>query len=68
MFPYTEKCTESEHDIQNDDLLYTINQKCQSTFDILDLGGRNENVQKTNFYSVICIICIIQILHFLNVL
>ena len=36
MFPYTEKYTESESDIQNNDLLYKIDQQCQNTFEILE--------------------------------
>ena len=35
MFPYTEKYTESESDIQNSDLLYKIYQQCQITFGTL---------------------------------
>ena len=38
MFAYTEKYTESEYDIQNDHLLYRIDQKCQNTFEILENG------------------------------
>ena len=34
MFPYTEKYTESESDIQNNDLLYKIDKQCQNTFEI----------------------------------
>ena len=37
MFPYRLKYTESEYDIQNNDLLYKIDQKIQNTFEILDL-------------------------------
>ena len=36
MFPYRVKYTESEYDIQNNDLLYKIDQTCQDTFDILE--------------------------------
>ena len=32
MFPYTEKCNESESDIQNNNLLYKIHPKCQNMF------------------------------------
>ena len=31
MFPYRVKYADSESDIQNNDLLYKINQKCQNT-------------------------------------
>ena len=33
MFPYTEKYTESESDIQNNNLLYKIHPKCQNSFE-----------------------------------
>ena len=33
MFPYRVKYNESESDIQNNDLLYKIDQQCQNTFD-----------------------------------
>ena len=36
MFPYRVKSNESEYDIQNNDLFYKIEQKCQNTFDILE--------------------------------
>ena len=35
MFPYRDKYTESESDTQNNDLFYKIDQKCQTTFEIL---------------------------------
>ena len=34
MFPYTEKYTESESDIKNNDLLYKTHQQHQNTFEI----------------------------------
>ena len=37
MFRYTVKHTESEYDIQNNDLLYKIDQQYQNTFDFLIL-------------------------------
>ena len=33
MFPYGVEYTESEYDIQNNDLLYKILQECQNTFE-----------------------------------
>ena len=33
MLPYRVKYTESEHDIQKNDLLYTLHQQCQNTFE-----------------------------------
>ena len=37
MFPYRVKYTESEYDIQNNNLLYKINQKCQNAFGMLEV-------------------------------
>ena len=45
MFPYRVKYTESESDIQNNDLLYKIDQQCQNTFEILKNGKKNEKTQ-----------------------
>ena len=36
MFPYTEKYTKSESDIQNNHLLYITHPKCQNIFEYLD--------------------------------
>ena len=36
MFPYTEKYTESESDIQNNDLLYKTHQQHKNTFEMLE--------------------------------
>ena len=36
MFLYRVKYTESESDIQNNDLLYKIDQQCQNTFECLE--------------------------------
>ena len=46
MFPYTEKCTESEHDIQNNNLLYKTHQQWQTTFGHLEKFGKFENGQQ----------------------
>ena len=46
MFPYRVKYTESESDIQNNDLLYKINPKYQNTFDLLENVGKFEKEQK----------------------
>ena len=67
MFPYTVKYNESESDIQNNNLLYTIHHKCQNTFERsehFENKKRNSNEYKneTIFYFVICINCIIHIL------
>ena len=57
MFPYTEKNTESESDIQNNNLFYKIDPKCQNTFICLETFGNCpkmfENVQKLRF--IFCI-------------
>ena len=34
MFPYTVKYTASEYDIQNNNLLYKLDQQCPNTFEI----------------------------------
>ena len=40
MFPYRVKYTESEYDIQNNGLLYKIDQICQNTSEILEKEKR----------------------------
>ena len=45
MFPYTVEYTESESDIQNNDLLYKIYQKCQNTFEMLEIVGNSKNIK-----------------------
>ena len=49
MFPYKVKYTESEYDIQNNYLLYKIDQQCQNTFEILE-NKKREN-QKSIFFK-----------------
>ena len=51
MFPYTEKYTESESDIQNNDLLYKINKKCQNTFNFSENVGKHRENQKSVFFK-----------------
>ena len=58
MFPYTEKYTESESDIQNNDLLYKIDQNCQNTFDFLENVGKLLINSKNQ-----CFCCILYKLH-----
>ena len=41
MFPYTIKYTESESDIKNKDLLYKIQQQCQTAFEMLEHFGKH---------------------------
>ena len=47
MFLYRVKYTDSEYDIQNNDLLYRIDQTCQNTFELLEFF---ENVQKHQMF------------------
>ena len=61
MFPYTEKYTESEHAIQNNNLLYKIDHKCPNTFNILE--KKKWKYQKSSFYFVIYIYIYIYKLH-----
>ena len=61
MFPYRVKYTESEHDIQNNNLLYEIHQQCQNAFDILEIFKNNN---KSNLYLIIDISYIINIPRF----
>ena len=46
MFPYRVKYTESEYDIQNNNLLYKIDQQCQIIFEIwenlVNFCGKNK--------------------------
>ena len=49
MFLYRVIYTESEYDIQNNDLLYTIDHKCQNTFELLELFEKMEK-QKDHFF------------------
>ena len=42
MFPYRVKYTESEYDIQNNDLLYKIEQQFQNTYEVLKNVGKSE--------------------------
>ena len=54
MFAYTEKYTESESDIQNNDLLYTTHQKHQNAFEKLEKCGNIKKNKKTIlFYTKI---------------
>ena len=48
MFPYRVKYTESESDIQNNDLLYKIHQNSKNTFDFLE---KNRIFQKSIFFK-----------------
>ena len=45
MFPYTINYPESAYDIQNINLLYNIDQKCQNTFEMLEMIGKSENIK-----------------------
>ena len=63
MFPYTVKYTESEHDIQHNDLLYKTHQPCQNTFEVLgQIAKFHPKTKKNTFNFMICISSIINIL------
>ena len=49
MFPYWVKYTESEYDIQNNELLYKIDHTCQNTFELLEMFENIENVNAFSF-------------------
>ena len=46
MFPYTVKYTESKSDIQNNNVLYKIDQQCQNTF---ELWEKMKKIKSFNF-------------------
>ena len=49
MFPYRVKYTESESDIQNNDLLYKIDQQCQNTFEKLEKWNVSKKLKNQIF-------------------
>ena len=56
MFPYTVKYTESKYDIQNNDLLYKIDQQSQNTFELLEtFVNFQKRMETSKCYFVICI-------------
>ena len=61
MFPYTEKYTKSESDIQTNDLLYKIHPTHQNTCYLFVKFVKN-NKLKTVSYFIFCINSIIHIL------
>ena len=52
MFPYTEKYTESKSDLQNNDLLYKIDQQCRNTFEILEKHEKENQGLFCNIYKL----------------
>ena len=56
MFPYTIKHTESECDIQNNDLLYKIHQQHQSTFEPIEFFEERTRKYSNDFFIVIGIL------------
>ena len=50
MFPYTVKYTESESNIQNNNLLYKAHQRCQNTFKKLENFENIENIKKNVYF------------------
>ena len=64
MFPYRVLYTESEYDIQNNDLLYKTPSTHHKTFKLLYFR-KFRKVSKTSFFNfVLCISCIINIFVF----
>ena len=63
MFPYRVKYTESEYDIQNNDLLYKMPPKRQKYF--RKFGKIQKIWKNTKFFFIICINSIIDILYIL---
>ena len=59
MFPYRGKYNESEYDIQNNNLLYKIDQQCQTTFEHLETFWKPQTLhclyKLHNSYFVNCI-------------
>ena len=53
MFLHTEKYTESESDIQNNNSLYKIDQKCQNTFDLLEYCGTNREIIEIQIFILL---------------
>ena len=52
MFPYTEKYTESESDIQNNNLLYKTHQQCQTTFVFFENVVKLEKIKINIFRKI----------------
>ena len=50
MFPYIVKYTESEYDIQNNELLYKIAQQCQNTYELLENFEKSKNIYILFYY------------------
>ena len=50
MFPYTEKYTEFESDIKNNNLFYEIGQQCQNTFDCSIFFGKCSKTIKNSVF------------------
>ena len=57
MFPYTVNYTDSESDIQNNDLLYKIQQH-QNIFDILEMFEKIKDNKQNK-----CLVCIVYKFH-----
>ena len=51
MFPYTVKYTESEYDIQNNDLLNKIDQQCQNTIEQSSFSSWIKQFEKYKIYK-----------------
>ena len=46
MFSYRVENTDSEYDVQNNDLVYEIHQQCQNTFDSFETFSKKKKTHK----------------------
>ena len=51
MFPYTGKYTESEYDIQNNNLLYKLDQHCQNTLEHIEIFEHFRKTRKQHEFQ-----------------
>ena len=67
MIIYTEKYTESEYDIQNDNLKYKIHQKCRNIFEgiVFSKFSKNRKTKKKEQFTIFFITYISSIIHIL---
>ena len=65
MFPYTVKYTESEYDMQNEDLLYKIHPKCPKYFQ--QIGTFGKTFEKNTTYMFFILLYFFFILHILYI-
>ena len=63
MFPYRVKYTESEYDLQDNNLLYKIHQQCQNTFELLEFFRKRK---KRKYKKRKCYLYKLHNLYFVN--